>query len=108
MAARAKVGVGTFTRRFRDEVGASPGRWLGQQRIERARYLLESRDRPVDTVAARAGLGTGGSLRRHLRTAVGVSPHAYRRTPTAAPSARHVRPRRPPPVVRGMMEWPGR
>ncbi|MFE1869668.1 hypothetical protein ACFW9N_02010 [Streptomyces sp. NPDC059496] len=51
-----------------------------QQRIERARYLLETADWPVDTVAARTGLGTGASLRQHLRTAIGVSPHAYRRT----------------------------
>ncbi|MFF4264352.1 GlxA family transcriptional regulator [Streptomyces virginiae] len=84
MAAHAKVSVRTFTRRFRDEVGDSPGRWLVQQRIERARHLLETTDWPVDTVAARAGLGTGASLRQHLRTAVGVSPHAYRRTFRAA------------------------
>ncbi|MFJ6780389.1 GlxA family transcriptional regulator [Streptomyces yangpuensis] len=87
MAAHAGVSVRTFTRRFRDEVGTSPGVWLVRQRTERARHLLESTDWPVDTVAARAGLGTGASLRLHLRAAVGVSPHAYRRTFRASQSS---------------------
>ncbi|MGW7458827.1 GlxA family transcriptional regulator [Streptomyces sp. NPDC054797] len=80
MAAHAKVSVRTFTRRFRDEVGASPGQWLVRQRIDRARHLLETTDWPIDTVADRAGLGSGASLRQHLHAAIGVSPQAYRRT----------------------------
>ncbi|MET9296843.1 helix-turn-helix domain-containing protein [Streptomyces sp. NPDC003077] len=84
MAAHARVSVRTFTRRFRDEVGASPGQWLVRQRVERARYLLETTDWPVDLVAHRAGFGTGTSLRQHLHAVVGVSPQAYRRTFRAA------------------------
>ena len=70
----------TFTRHFRAEAGTSPGQWLTQQRIELARRLLESSDLSVDAIAERAGLGTAASLRQHLHAAVGVSPHAYRRT----------------------------
>lgn len=89
MAAHAKVSVRTFTRRFRDEVGASPGQWLVQQRIERARHLLETTDWPIDTVADHAGLGSGTSLRQHLHAAIGVSPQAYRRTfRTVSPDVR--------------------
>ncbi|WP_327357281.1 GlxA family transcriptional regulator [Streptomyces sp. NBC_01304] len=80
MAAHAQVSLRTFTRRFRDEVGTSPGVWLVQQRVERARHLLETTDWPVDLVAHRAGFGTGTSLRQHLQAAIGVSPAAYRRT----------------------------
>jgi transcriptional regulator GlxA family with amidase domain len=74
------MSVRTFTRRFREEVGMSPGQWLTQQRIERARQLLESTDLGVDQVARQAGFGTGASLRQHIRSALGVSPTAYRRT----------------------------
>jgi transcriptional regulator GlxA family with amidase domain len=80
MAAHAKVSVRTFTRRFREEVGTSPSLWLVRQRVDLARHLLETTDWPVDIVAHRAGFGTGVSLRQHLRSAVGVTPHAYRRT----------------------------
>lgn len=80
LAAHAKVSVRTLTRRFREEVGLSPGQWLTQQRVDLARHLLETTDWPVDLVAHRAGFGTGASLRQHLHAAIGVSPQAYRRT----------------------------
>ncbi|GAA4988043.1 GlxA family transcriptional regulator [Actinopolymorpha pittospori] len=80
MAAHARMSVRTFTRRFREETGLSPGSWLTGQRIERARHLLERTELPVDQVARVAGFGTAASLRQHLQTALGVSPQAYRRT----------------------------
>ncbi|QGV80036.1 GlxA family transcriptional regulator [Streptomyces ficellus] len=79
MAEREAMSVRTFTRRFRDEVGVSPGQWLTQQRVERARHLLESTDLPVDRVARDAGFGTAQSMRQHLQAALGVPPTVYRR-----------------------------
>jgi transcriptional regulator GlxA family with amidase domain len=80
LAAHARMSIRTFTRRFRDETGLSPGRWLLAQRVEHARRLLESTDLPIDRVAAQSGLGTASSLRQHLHAAVGVAPAVYRRT----------------------------
>jgi transcriptional regulator GlxA family with amidase domain len=80
LAAHAHMSVRTFTRRFRDETGVSPGRWLLQQRVDRARTLLESTDLGVDQVARRSGFGTAGSLRQHFQASLGVSPTSYRRT----------------------------
>ncbi|MEU8757942.1 helix-turn-helix domain-containing protein [Streptomyces sp. NPDC048659] len=80
LAVRESTSVRTFTRRFREEVGVSPGQWLTGQRVERARHLLESTDLPVDQIAHDAGFGTPQSLRTHLQTAIGVTPTAYRRT----------------------------
>jgi transcriptional regulator GlxA family with amidase domain len=80
MAEHARMSVRTFTRRFREETGVSPLRWLAAQRIALARQLLESTDASVDRVAAEAGFGTPASLRQHLRAAIGVAPLAYRRT----------------------------
>ena len=74
------MSVRTFTRRFREEVGVSPGQWLARQRLDRARELLERTDLPIDSVAAQSGLGTGASLRQQMHAALGVSPRAYRRT----------------------------
>ncbi|MEV7242542.1 helix-turn-helix domain-containing protein [Streptomyces sp. NPDC093248] len=80
LAQHARMSLRTFARRFNDEVGVSPGRWLIQQRVGRARHLLESSDLPVDRIAAEVGFATGASLRQHLHASIGVSPQAYRRT----------------------------
>lgn len=80
LAGHAATSVRTFTRRFRAETGLSPQRWLVQQRVQRARHLLEATDLPVDQVAEQAGFGTATSLRQHLHAAIGVAPLAYRRT----------------------------
>ncbi|MBT2364682.1 helix-turn-helix domain-containing protein [Streptomyces sp. ISL-10] len=80
MAEQESMSVRTFTRRFREEVGVSPGQWLTQQRVERARHLLESTELTVDQVAKDAGFGTAQSMRQHLQSALGVPPTVYRRT----------------------------
>ncbi|MFF8869979.1 GlxA family transcriptional regulator [Streptomyces massasporeus] len=80
LSGHARMSQRTFARRFHDEVGLSPGRWLIQQRVARARHLLESSDLTVDQIAGRVGFATGASLRQHLSAAIGVSPQAYRRT----------------------------
>jgi transcriptional regulator GlxA family with amidase domain len=86
LAGHAAMSVRTFTRRFRDEVGTSPNRWITDQRLALARRLLETTDLPVDHVAQRVGIGTAASLRLHLHAAIGVSPIAYRRTFRPEPS----------------------
>ncbi|MEW2632786.1 helix-turn-helix domain-containing protein [Streptomyces sp. NPDC048389] len=80
LAEQESMSVRTFTRRFREEVGISPGQWLTQQRVERARHLLESTDLSIDQVATDAGFGTAQSMRQHLQAALGVPPTVYRRT----------------------------
>ncbi|NUR28089.1 MAG: helix-turn-helix domain-containing protein [Catenulispora sp.] len=87
MARHAGMSVRNLTRRFRQEVGMTPGDWLIQQRVEYARQLLEGGDLPIDHVARRVGFGSSASLRGHFHAAVGVSPQAYRRTFRAGDSA---------------------
>ncbi|GAA3984865.1 GlxA family transcriptional regulator [Streptomyces plumbiresistens] len=80
LAGHARMSLRTFARRFNEEVGLSPGRWLIQQRLSRARHLLEASDLSVDQIAGQVGFATGASLRQHLHASIGVSPQAYRRT----------------------------
>ncbi|NAZ86738.1 GlxA family transcriptional regulator [Kineococcus indalonis] len=79
LAAHATLSVRTFTRRFRAETGTSPAHWLVQQRVERARHLLETTALGVEEVAAACGLGSAAALRHHLAGVVGLAPSAYRR-----------------------------
>ena len=69
----------TFTRRFRDRTGTSPGSWLLQLRLDESRRLLETSDLPIDAVAARTGFGGAVSLRHHFRGRFGTTPGAHRR-----------------------------
>ncbi|HEY6647081.1 MAG TPA: helix-turn-helix domain-containing protein [Mycobacterium sp.] len=80
LARHANMSARTFSRRFREETGQSPGAWVRSRRVDRARELLESRDLPVDQVARLSGLGSGGNLRHHLRRGVGMSPSSYRKS----------------------------
>ncbi|MEU4443977.1 helix-turn-helix domain-containing protein [Actinosynnema sp. NPDC050801] len=80
LAALARMSVRTFTRRFREETGVSPGKWITQQRVERARHLLETTDLAVDQVARHAGFGTGAALRQQMSATLGVAPSVYRTT----------------------------
>jgi transcriptional regulator GlxA family with amidase domain len=51
-----------------------------RQRLQLAQRLLETTDLPIDTVAARSGLGTAANLRKHFGRVVDISPQSYRRT----------------------------
>jgi AraC family transcriptional activator FtrA len=80
LAERAGLSSRTLARRFTEQLGTSPGRWLLGRRLDAARVLLEQTDLPVDAVATRVGLASAVNLRRHFRTHLGTTPGAYRRT----------------------------
>ncbi|MEU9831714.1 helix-turn-helix domain-containing protein [Streptosporangium sp. NPDC048047] len=84
MAAHEGISTRTLARRFADQLGTSPGRWLLAQRIAASRDLLESSDLPLDAVARRAGLSSATNLRRRFLNALGTTPGAYRRAFRAA------------------------
>jgi transcriptional regulator GlxA family with amidase domain len=86
MARHAAVSPRTFARRFREETGTTPLRWLLARRVLEARRLLEESDLPVEDVAWRAGFGTAASLREHFRRATATTPTAYRRSFRPAPA----------------------
>lgn len=79
LAAHAHFSPRTLTRRFIEEMGMAPIRWLTMQRVDEARRLLEATDVSVEEVALRCGLGTAANLRLHLGREVGVTPTTYRR-----------------------------
>jgi len=78
LAAHASISSRTLNRRFQDETGLSPLRWLLRHRVDHARRLLETTDLPMDRVASHSGLGSADSLRQHFVRAVGMTPSAYR------------------------------
>lgn len=79
LARRAHMSSRTFARRFVDEVGSTPHKWLTEQRVAHARTLLESTEIGIEQVAGQVGFGSATLLRHHFTSAVGLSPTAYRR-----------------------------
>jgi len=79
LAARALMSSRTFARRFVQETGTTPQRWLTGQRILFAQQILEETDDTVDEVAARSGFGNAAALRHHFRAWRSTTPLAYRR-----------------------------
>jgi transcriptional regulator GlxA family with amidase domain len=80
LAALAHMSPRTFARRFVQETGTTPLRWITGQRVLLAQRLLEETEESVDRVAERAGFGSALALRHHFRAWRGTTPAAYRST----------------------------
>ena len=79
LATRARMSPRTFQRRFVALTGLSVGRWLVQERVNRACTLLEASDTPLAAVAAAVGTSSVANLQYHFRKTLGVSPSQYRK-----------------------------
>ncbi|RIQ34074.1 helix-turn-helix domain-containing protein [Jiangella rhizosphaerae] len=79
LARRSAMARRTFIRRFREETGMAPMRWLTLQRVLLARRLLEKSDWSIDRIADQSGMGTGANFRALFRKETGSSPSEYRR-----------------------------
>lgn len=79
LAAHARIPRRTFERRFTEELGATPIRWLNSARIDHARELLESTDWTIEYISSLCGLGSPANFRQHFRRATGTSPREYRK-----------------------------
>lgn len=79
LAARMCLSERHFARVFTQETGTSPAAYVEAVRVELARRLLETTDRPLDQVAAGSGLGSAETLHRAFRRQLATTPAAYRR-----------------------------
>ncbi|WP_431080661.1 transcriptional regulator FtrA [Pseudomonas thivervalensis] len=78
MAARVAMSERTFLRRFVETTGLPPKTWLQQERLNRARALLESTDQSTAGIAQACGYRSVESFRAAFRNAIGLPPTAYR------------------------------
>ncbi|WP_274642760.1 transcriptional regulator FtrA [Pseudomonas serbica] len=78
LASKAAMSERTFLRRFTEASGQSPKTWLQQERLGRARELLESTDQHTEQIAQHCGYRSVESFRVAFRNVVGVPPSVYR------------------------------
>lgn len=78
LANKANMSRRTFDRKFRASFDLSPKEWLIQQRVERAKGLLENNSTSIECLAYQAGFENATTMRHHFRRLIGISPHQYR------------------------------
>jgi transcriptional regulator GlxA family with amidase domain len=88
LARRAAMSTRTLSRRFREQVGATPAQWVTTSRVRRAQRLLETTGLAVEEIATEAGFRSATVLRQHFGEMLGTNPLAYRRAFVADPARR--------------------
>ncbi len=78
LAIKANMSRRSFDRKFRTTMNMSPSQWLTQQRLNKAKALLEQETWPIEQVADMAGFESVVTLRHHFKQQVGISPKVYR------------------------------
>lgn len=78
LARRASMSSRTFARKFVSETGTTPHQWVTDQRVLRARELLEETDLSIDHIAGDVGFGSAALLRHHFAQCTGLTPTVFR------------------------------
>lgn len=78
LARRASMSSRTFARRFVAETGTTPHQWVTDQRVLRARELLEETDLSIEHIAREVGFGSAALLRHHFAQCTGLTPTVFR------------------------------
>lgn len=67
-----------FSRWFKQSMGTPPYQYVIQQRIERAKGLLQRKDLSLANIALQCGFNSQSHLIRHFKQQIGVTPKQYR------------------------------
>jgi AraC-like DNA-binding protein len=79
LAAWLDISRSLLAKRFLQEEGKSIGVYLREQKIERAKWLLQETDLSIEAVAQRAAFRRARSFYRTFFRVTGITPAAYRR-----------------------------
>ena len=67
-----------FSHTFKQSLGIAPYQYLLQQRIERAKHLLQQTDRSISDIALECGFNSHSHLSKQFKQLTGITPKAYR------------------------------
>ncbi len=78
LAQACGLSLSYFTRAFKQSMGVPPHRWLVQQRVARARAMLQETDMPLADIALACGFADQSHFTRVFAAHIGISPGAWR------------------------------
>ena len=78
LADHAAMAPRSLARRFAQELGVTPAKFVEHARIDAARRDLEDSGLTIDKIAANRGFGGADRMRRSFQRSLGVSPQEYR------------------------------
>ena len=78
LAERAAMSERNFARIFQRETQTTPGTHVEQLRLDQARELLETTNRPIAAIATACGFGTVETMHRVFRRRLGTTPGQHR------------------------------
>jgi len=78
VARHCGMSLSRFCHLFAQQIGATPARWIEQQRLRRVRTLLEVSTCTVGEIAAMTGFESPFYLSRRFKRHLGVSPKFFR------------------------------
>ncbi len=79
MADFSGISSRTLTRRFHDELGITPLKWLKFERISRAAELLENSNLPLADIWHTCGFGSEEAFRKDFKQQFSIPPIQYRK-----------------------------
>lgn len=79
LAAIAALSPYHFIRSFKAEMGVTPFRWVTQQRVERARRMLEKTGMSMADIAYACGFSSQSHFSTVFKQVTGMTPASYRR-----------------------------
>ena len=68
------MSLSTFKRHFKEEFQASPGKWLLDKRLEKAKILMEQRDVKASDVYLEIGYNNLSNFSTAFKNKFGISP----------------------------------
>ena len=78
LAGQAGMSERSFSRRYAEATGLTPGRAVERLRVEAARQLLSESHLPIKRIASRCGFGSEETMRRSFMRQLAATPQDYR------------------------------
>lgn len=77
LAKTANMSLSSFKRFFKKQFGLSPGRWLHEQRIARAKSMLKDHHKSISDVAFELGYSDAAAFSKAFKADTGYSPSYF-------------------------------